>query len=189
MANKNDSTKQKEKGKDMRAYLTSRNILIAAGIIFILLLLGVYVHRFNALQDKDKFNTSYLVETGTINLEIKNLNEVKQILTESPNEYFVLITYTGSKEEKSLEDGLKTIIDKYKLNDSFYYLNVQSIKDDEDLINKVNSAFDTDKIKAVPTILYYKDGKVIDVVKRDDKNMINASDFQKLLDIYEFEGQ
>ena len=88
MANKNDSTKQKEKGKDMRAYLTSRNILIAAGIIFILLLLGVYVHRFNALQDKDKFNTSYLVETGTVNLEIKNLNEVKQILTESPNEYY-----------------------------------------------------------------------------------------------------
>ena len=153
---------------------SQKNILIICAIILGLILVIFYGYRVNKVKETEKLINSYLLESGTVSLEIKNLDEVNQILAESPTEYFVLISYTNNKSTYSLENGLKRIIDKYKLNDSFYYL---------------NNAFNTDKIKKVPIILYYKDGKIVDTVTRYDNNTINASDFQKLLDIYGYEGQ
>ena len=59
---------------------------------------------------------------------------------------------------------------------------------EDNYINRLNNAFNTDKIKKVPVILYFKNGKVVDTVVRNDNNMINASDFQHLLDIYDYQG-
>ena len=175
--------------KGAKSFLTSKNFLIIIGIALLLILVIFYIYRVNKANETEKYSTSYLVETGTVSLEIKNLDEVKQILAESPTEYFVLITYTGNKDTYKLESGLKTIIDKYKLSDSFYYINVKDMLNEDNYLTRLNNAFETDKITKVPTILYYKDGKIKSIVKRNDNNVINASDFQKLLDIYEYQGQ
>lgn len=163
---------------------SQKNILIIVCIVLALILVIFYGYRVNKLKETDTLSKSYLLDSGTVSLEIKNLDEVNQILTESPTEYFVLISYTGNKDTYKLENGLKRILDKYKLNDSFYYLNVKSIMDEDNYLNRLNNAFNTDKIKKVPTILYYRNGKIVDVVTRNDNNIINAGDFQKLLDIY-----
>ncbi len=184
--------KNKEELKEVEVAtqkISSKNILIICGVILLIILFGIYIFHNQKLKNEKKLGTSYLIDSGTLSLEIKNLDEVNQILTESPNEYFVLISYTGNEDTYNLETGLKTVIDKYKLNDSFYYLNVKDIMDEDNYLNRINNAFNTDKIKTVPIILYYKDGKIIDTVTRYDNNPINASDFQKLLDIYEYEGQ
>ena len=175
--------------KETKNIFTSKNFLIIIGILLILILVIFYIYRVNKVNTSEKYNTSYLVSTGTVSLEIKNLDEVSQILKESPTEYFILITYTGNKDTYNLETGLKTIIDKYKLNDSFYYINIKDILNEDNYLTRLNNAFETDKITKVPTILYYKDGKIKSLVHRDDNNIINASDFQKLLDIYEYQGQ
>lgn len=168
---------------------SQKNILIIVCIVLALILVIFYGYRVNKLKETDTLSKSYLLDSGTVSLEIKNLDEVNRILAESPTEYFVLISYTGNKDTYKLENGLKRILDKYKLNDSFYYLNVKSIMDEDNYLNRLNNAFNTDKIKKVPTILYYKNGKIVDVVTRNDNNIINAGDFQKLLDIYGYEGQ
>ena len=168
---------------------SNKNILIIVCVILALILVIFYGYRVNKLKETDILSKSYLLDSGTVSLEIKNLDEVNQILAESPTEYFVLISYTGNKDTNNLEKGLKRILDKYKLNDSFYYLNVKDIMNEDNYINRLNNAFNTDKIKKVPTILYFKNGKVVDVVARNDNNVINAGDFQKLLDIYGYEGQ
>ncbi len=175
--------------KETKNIFTSKNFLIIIGILLLLILVIFYIYRVNKVNTSEKYNTSYLVSTGTVSLEIKNLDEVSQILKESPTEYFILITYTGNKDTYNLETGLKTIIDKYKLNDSFYYINIKDILNEDNYLTRLNNAFETDKITKVPTILYYKDGKIKSLVHRDDNNIINASDFQKLLDIYEYQGQ
>ena len=59
----------------------------------------------------------------------------------------------------------------------------------DNYITRINNAFNTDEIDKIPTILYYQDGELVYVVERDDDNMINSGDLQKLLDIYEYEGQ
>ena len=168
---------------------SQKNILIIVCIVLALILVIFYGYRVNKLKETDTLSKSYLLDSGTVSLEIKNLDEVNQILAESPTEYFVLISYTGNKDTYKLENGLKRILDKYKLNDSFYYLNVKNIMDEDNYLNRLNNAFNTDKIKKVPTILYYKNGKIVDVVTRNDNNIIKAGDFQKLLDIYGYEGQ
>lgn len=168
----------------------SNNMLLITIIgILALILLAFYFYRWYDVKKEEKLMNSYLLSTDTVSLKIKNLEEVPQVLTEAPNEYFILINYTGNEDTYNLEKDLKGIIDSYKFSDCFYYLNVENIMQEDNYLARLNTAFKTDKITTVPTILYYKNGEIIEVVKRIDNNPINAGDFQKLLDIYEFKGQ
>lgn len=200
MSNKNNETKnisstpkrtteEKREVAVAKQKISRNKILIGSAIVVVLILLGFYIYQWQKVKNQEKYMNSYLLDSGTVSLEIKNLDEVSQILTESPNEYFVLITYTGDKETYELEEDIKSIIDDYKLSDAFYYLNIKNLLKEDNYLNRLNNAFNTDKITAVPIILYYKDDVLIDTVSRVDDNIINAGDFQKILDIYEYEGQ
>lgn len=179
-----EKKQQKTKGDMNIKNGSSKNIFIIIGIILLLALVIAYVYKVDKNKKLETYSTSYLVSTGTVSLEIKNIEEVNQVLAESPTEYFVLITYTDNEDTYKLETGLKTIIDKYKLSDSFYYFNAKDMLNEDNYITRLNNAFNTDKIEKIPVILYYKDGKIIDTVKRHDNNIINASDFQHILDMY-----
>ena len=84
-----------------------------------------------------------------------------------------------------MEKGLKDLINEYSLNDSMYYLNVTEIKDKEGYLDDINKALNLEdkKVTTTPTIIYYKDGKVVDIIERNDDNIMNVGDFQKLLDV------
>lgn len=192
MAEKEKSTSKGQKNTEVtevKQKFSKKNIYIIIAVILVLIIVGVYIYRIQAIREEERLSTSYLLSSGTISLEIKNLDEVNQILSESPTEYFVLITYTGDEDAYNLEEGIKPIIDSYKLSDSFYYLNIESIMDSDNYLTRLNNAFNTDRITTVPIILYYRDGELVDTVTRVDDNVINAGDFQKLLDIYEYEGE
>lgn len=169
--------------------IDNKTIIIIVLSIIAIILLGIYLYKWYDVKKQEKLMNSYLLTTDTVSLEIKNLDEVPQILTEAPNDYFVFISYTGNEDNYELEKDLKTIIDTYKFGDCFYYLNVENLMKEDNYLARINSTFKTDKIKSLPTIIYYKNGEIVDVVSRIDNNHINAGDFQKLLDIYEFEGQ
>jgi len=176
--------------KNATLSISPRTIYIIIAVVLIAILVGVYIYRVSKVRNEEKILNSYLLTTDTVSLEIKNLDEVSQILAEAPQSgYFVLITYTGDAETYALEESIKEIIDDYKLNDVFYYLNVLDIMEQDNYITRINNAFNTDEIDKIPTILYYQDGELVYVVERDDDNIINAGDLQKLLDIYEYEGQ
>ena len=84
-----------------------------------------------------------------------------------------------------MEKDLKKVINKYELNDKFYYLNVSDIKEKKNYIDKINKSLKLEEeIKQVPTIVYIREGKVVDIIERSDDNMMNVGDFQKLLDIF-----
>lgn len=188
MADKKETKKEvTAKDKSLKDFFTSKNIIIIITIFICLIIIGIFIFNIQKNKETNELTKSYLLESGAVSLEIKNLDEVNQILTEAPTEYFILITYLNDEKNNELETGLKPIIDKYKLNDSFYYLNIDNIKDEDNYLTRLNNTFNTDKIKKVPIILYYRDGKIVDTVSRYDDNTINASDFQKLLDIYEID--
>lgn len=188
MADKKETKKEvTAKDKSLKDFFTSKNIIIIITIFICLIIIGIFIYNIQKNKETNELTKSYLLESGAVSLEIKNLDEVNQILTEAPTEYFILITYLNDEKNNELETGLKPIIDKYKLNDSFYYLNIDNIKDEDNYLTRLNNTFNTDKIKKVPIILYYRDGKIVDTVSRYDDNTINASDFQKLLDIYEID--
>lgn len=192
-ATKKEVVKKEEPKKDIEVKetkkISSKTLTIIAIIVLAVILIAIYIVKWRDVKQEEKLMNSYLLFSDTVSLEIKNLNEVPQIFTEAPNEYFVLISSTGNSDAYDLEEGLKEIIDNYKLGDCFYYLNVEDLMKEDNYLTQLNNAFDTDKITTIPIIIYYKNGEIVDTVTRIDGNSINAGDFQKLLDIYEFEGQ
>ena len=167
-----------------------KNYLVAGGIVIGCGLLCLYAYRWFRVFNERKMSTSYLIETKTISKEITSLDLVEEMFSEVPNNYFIYVSYTGNETIYNMEKQLKTIIDTYKLNDTFYYINVTKLKDKTNYIDRLNDALhlnDT-KITKVPTIIYVEDGVVgkDNIVTRKDNQIMEAADFQQLLDIKDF---
>ncbi len=166
-------------------FIPIKNYVIAFGIVVAAVLLTIYGFAWYNVLKEGKVSQSYLVKEKVISNEIQSLDEVEAIFAEVPDEYFIYISYTGSEEIYNMEKELKKVINKYELNDQIYYLNVTEIKEKDDYIDKINKSLNLEeKVTQVPTIIYIKEGKVVDIIKRSDDNMMNVGDFQKLLDIY-----
>ena len=135
-------------------------------------ILTIYGFSWYNVLKENKVSQSYLVKTKVISNEIQSLEEGDAVFAEVPDEYFIYISYTGSEEIYNTEKQLKKVINDYELNDKIYYLNVTSIKDDKDYLEKINNS------------LKLEERKVVDIITRNDDNMMNVGDFQKLLDIY-----
>ena len=173
------------KVKENERFIPIKNYFIAIGLVVAAVLLTLYGFAWYNVLKEGKVAQSYLVKEKVISSVIQCLEEVEAIFAVVPDEYFIYISYTGSEEIYNMEKDLKKVINKYELNDQFYYLNVTSIKDKETHIEDINKSLNLDaEIKQVPTIVYVKEGKVVDIIERNDDNMMNVGDFQKLLDIY-----
>jgi len=133
--------------------------------------------------------TSYLISSNTIESNITDIESLEQITQEAPSSYFIYIGYTGDEDVYNLEKELKRVIDKYKLNDEFYYLDITNLKNkNQDYLKEINSKLDVD-LENVPAIIYVNEGKILDSNVLDGVNdtKLKVSDFEQLLDIYEFE--
>ena len=173
------------KVKENERFIPIKNYIIAIGLVVAAVLLTLYGFAWYNVLKEGRVSQSYLVKEKVISNEIQSLDEVEAIFAEVPDEYFIYISYTGSEEIYDMEKDLKKVINQYELNDLFYYLNVTSIKDKDNYIDDLNKSLNLDqKVKKVPTIVYVKEGKVVDIIERNDNNMMNVGDFQKLLDIY-----
>lgn len=138
-----------------------KNIFIALGVIVLFILLGLYINEWKKVKELEKYLTSYLLQTNTVNLEMTELNEIKSTLLETSSYYFVYIGYEKSKSVYEFEKDLKPIIDKNQLQNSFYYLNVTNMKETNknyktDIAKELS--VDESILSDIPVILYFKDG-------------------------------
>lgn len=170
--------------KKNERYIPIKNYVLAAVIVVVMILLTLYGFEWYKVLKENKVSTSYLVKEKIISNEINGLAEVNDVFSEAPTNYYLYISYTGSEEIYNMEKDLKEIINEYSLNDSMYFLNVSDIKDEDNYIDQINEALNLEdqKVKKVPTIIYYNDGKVVDIVERLDDNIMNVGDFEKLLE-------
>ncbi len=158
---------------------TENNLDYKSFIIIILaLLIGIIgIAKISGLFKNKDFSQSYLLKNKIVtNKEIVEDNMNSILLNK---DVFVLVTSLNNEDEYNLEKDLKKVINQNNLKDNFYVYIYNNNKTNLNNIFKVSG-----EIK-VPTILYYKNGNFVDMVKRDDQNMIEAADFAKLLDIYE----
>lgn len=143
-----------------------------------IVLVAIYCYKWHQVNIQKKYLNSYLVETGTINLEMTDIKEINSVLLETPSYYFVYISYTQDENVYNFEKNLKPIIDNYDLRNNFYYINITDIKKEnknyrEDLAKELS--IDIDKIKKIPTILYFKNGNLV------GQEITNIEDFKSLL--------
>ena len=127
------------------------------------------------------------INSGYINKYVSELqySELDTYLVEPANNTFIYLTYTGNEDIYNLETKLKKLINSYELESNFIYVDLTDEINNNDYINEINNKVKSDKkIKALPVILYYKDGVLIDIVEGND-GIFNVGDFQQLLDKYE----
>ncbi len=171
--------------KTNERYIPLKNYCLAAVIVLVIIVATWYGFAWYKVIKENKVSKSYLVNEKIISQEIKDLSEVNDVLSEPLSTYYIYVSYTGSEEIYNMEKELKSLIVDYDLSDKFYYLNVTEIKDDKDVIEKVNDALHLEgkDIENIPTILYIKDGEVVDLIVREDNQIMTKGDFQKLLDV------
>ncbi len=170
--------------KKNERFVPIKNYIITFLIIAAIIGLVFYGFAWYKVIKENRISTSYLTKAKVITKEIDNLNELSDVFSEAPSSYYIYIGYTGDEKIYSLEKDLSKLIQDYNLNDSFYYLNVTSIKDKENYIEELNKALNLEdkKVEKVPTILYYNDGKLVDIITKEGNNIMSVGDFQKLLD-------
>lgn len=171
--------------KKNERYVPMKNYFIAVIVVVGIILLTWYGFAWYKVIKESKVATSYLVSEKIISNEINGLEEVADVFSEVPNSYYVYISYTGNEEIYEMERDISSLIKDYNLSDHFYYFNITSFKDDTNYLEEINEVFKLEdkKVENVPTIIYFKEGKAVNIINSEDKGIMNVGDFQKMLDI------
>ena len=177
------------KVKKNERFVPIKNYVIVALMAIGVIALVLYAFCWRKVLQESKYATSYLIQANIISNEINDLDELSDVLSEAPDTYFIYISYTGSEEVYKMEKELAALIKEYHIEEQVYLLNVTSIKKEDNYIDKINKALNlTDKkVTRVPTIIYYRDGKAIDIIKQEDNNIMNIGNFEKLLNVNKVE--
>lgn len=171
--------------KKNEKFIPVKNYILAAIIVVVIIGLTWYGFAWYNVLKENKVSTSYLVKEKYISNEIADLNEIGDIFTEAPDSYFVYISYTGDEQVYNMEKSIKDLIKEYNLSEQIYYLNVTSIKDEDSYLDKINETLNlTDrKVVKVPSILYFYEGKLVEMTDTKSDGLMTKSDFQKLIEI------
>lgn len=173
----------KKKSKE----IPPRNYLICALIFIAIILTTLYILEYNEVKLQEEVSESYLISTSTVSLTLNTIEELETTLLEVPDDVFIFTGYTGSVEEYELEEDLKVLIDKYGVADNFYYLDITQLMDDEEALKEELSDVLNIEIEQLPIIIYISNNEVANTITSDDESYLLASDFSKLLEIYDFQ--
>ena len=131
---------------------------------------------------------SYLLATNTIESSINDLSSLEIIRQEAPSSYFIYIGYTKDEDIYNFEIELKKLIDEYKLNDIFYYVDMTEYKENnKEYLKLVKNSLDIDDLNNIPAIIYVENGKIENILDGVKNTKLKIDDVKKLLDIYGFE--
>jgi len=107
---------------------------------------------------------------------------MKNILKEISSEMFIIITEVNNEEIYKQEKEIKKVIKKRDIRDNIMFIDYTDNKNDLSELNKSLGS----NIKSIPAIIYYKNGQIATSI--DSSNgLLNAFEFEKLLDSYEVE--
>lgn len=163
-----------------------RNYLILFFIVFLTFFGTLYFFEWKSVQEQTLTAESYLISTNTVSLTLNTLEELEIALLETPTNVFVFTGFTGDTDEYYLEKDLKSIIDDYSLADSFYYLDITDLIDDENFLDNLSDILDIN-VKSYPAIVYITEDEDGGNKIESTDEIFEASDFLKLLEMYEFE--
>ena len=160
--------------------------IIMVVVSFLVLAIGVVVAFIQAEESGASYSDKWKDKSYLVEKEYAASLTCSQI----PNailgsQAFVLVT-SFSEEEFHLEKDLARLIRENHIEDFYVY----PLVDNCGPISNPSSVAGqnlllTEGLEHVPAILYYRDGKLEEVVEREDEKMLEVGDFQKLLDIYE----
>lgn len=175
--------KKVEKKEEIRK-IPMKNYIIIAIIFIVSISLMVFLKNwYQSYQDYEK---TIPVLDGVIS-EVR-YNEIDNYIIDNQS----VIIYIGVADDedcRTLEKGLKKIIEKRHLKDKIVYFNISDVSDRELLLKEFNDKYVVEnKIYTYPAIILMEDGKVVDFRSKNASQNLFASDVEQLLDEYEIQG-
>lgn len=164
--------------KDNKRVVPRKNYLYLLIMLVLVVTITFGIVNISKYYDEKKLEESYL--SGYIS-EV-TLEDMRNILTEPSSEMFIIVTEINNESVYNTEKDIKKVIKRRDIRDNMMFINYTDSKDDLTELNKVLKS----DIKSIPAIIYYKNGEVVTSI--DSYNgLINAGEFEKLLDSYEVE--
>lgn len=169
--------------KDMQRYLNITGIVIICIFLF-----AFTIECINKYQN-ETINSSYIVSNEIIKSDnVVDIKDASNLMSKLNGDYYLYISYKGDSNIYKLEKKLAKIINYYKLNNKFYYVSIDSIKNSQVLLTELNTDLNLGdvKVEKVPTIIYVnKDNEIRreNIITRYDNNLMEVGDFSHLLDI------
>lgn len=164
--------------KNNKRVVPKKNYLYLLIMIVMVVFVTFSIVNIGKYYDNKKLEESYL--EGYIT-EV-TLEEVENVLTEPSSELFILVTKVNNENVYNLEKDIKKVIKNRDIRDNIIYIDYT---DNKNNIGELNKVLDSD-IKSIPAIIYYKNGEVVTSIDSSD-GLLNAGDFEQLLDSYEVE--
>ena len=180
---------------DSKKEIPVSNYLIVAIIViwvFIIAFIGFKLYgRYEEklYQDGYYIHEGYFKENASKNVSIQKLNlaDVNQVITSSSGNLFIFFNFRGYEETYQLEKDLVNVLLEHHIQNNFYYVDLTDVPTSEScgLPCAINSELHRSEFTNAPAIAYYKNGQLMDIAQREDKKVLEAADFVKVLDMYE----
>ena len=165
-----------------RKNIPSRNYFIVIVVSVLVMVVVLYTRSFYLNYKASKVNESVFS-----NHKINQINDddFNYALRETSSEMRLYVSYTGSSEINSIENKLFREIEKKGLTDKIIYWNVT---DNKNYLETLRSRFPEikDQINNAPLFIYIKDGKGIEAMSSELKN-VDYKVFNKLVSKYNIE--
>lgn len=164
--------------------IPAKNYFILGIIILITVLIVIYLcawyKQYNESKEVTPIITSTIREVREDNLDI--------VIKERE----IAIVYMCTTNEticRNFEKTFSNYIKDNNLGDDIMYLNLGYDTDENNLLEKVYNTYKSDtlvkKVHDYPTIVVFKDGKIVDVLSSSAKNEITIEKINSFLDGYE----
>lgn len=183
--------KQKDAEKKNDLILKSM-ICMAFTVIAALLVIGIGESILNIQELRVGNSKSYIQNSRVLSKShVIKLDNAKKTFSKLNGNYFIYLSYSGNTIIDSLEREMTELIKSYELEKQFYYVNLDAIINEDNVVDKVNAALEYQDalISKVPTVIYVNKDNIVrieNIITRSDGNMMNIGDFQQLLDINDF---
>lgn len=176
-----------ETRKTIKKVVPISSYLIAAIIVVWVIIIAYVGYELSRRHQENLYQEGYFIHE---NIDIKkiSLEEAKNVSHNSTKATFILFNYRGYEETYDLEKDIWKIVQEYHLENDFYYVDLtdENGSINCDLACVINTGLNHTKFKNVPVVAYYERGTLVDVAQREDVKILEAADFVKLLDMYEF---
>ena len=180
MSGKMKKNNKNEKNRTIKPQNYFYSILILVVGIF----LTLYIFKWYQIKKEQKLMTSYLLSSNTIESAINDFDTLEQVIQESPSSYFIYLSYTGNERIYNFERKLKALIDNYKLNDAFYYVDLTNLmKNNSNYLDIIMDKLTLKNIKSLPIIIYVNEGSINEdnILGGNTTFDIKISEFENLL--------
>lgn len=182
--------KTKVEDNSLNKDLVMRSILLVSYTLIIVFLVIGFVDSLTSIREtpSEKVDPASYIETkGGFNKgNIIDYKDASFKLSALNGNYFIYITY-NDKEVNLFEKELVKLLEEKNIKDKFYYVNIDEIKNEENLIEKVNRIFGFSDalVVKVPTIVYVNSENIVrneNIITRIDDKLIDINDVKSLLD-------